>query len=303
MDTFASIKAFVRVVEAGGFAGAARSLGLSTAMVSKHIAALESHLGARLLDRNTRKSVPTEAGRRFYERCMEVLAGLEEAQSELMDDSRSLRGVLRVTAPVEFGNAHLAPLVPRFLELHPQLKVSLDFTNRVVDLVAEGMDLAIRVARELDTSLAGRQLAVSRLMVLAAPAYLSRASRPDRPMQLAAHPALCFAVPSAMNDWRFQGADGSGSVRINARLETTSSEALRVAAIEGSGITLLPTFVAGRDLAAGRLVALFPDHDFGTLRIHAVYPHRKHMPAKVRAFLDFLLAHFGGDPARDPFVS
>lgn len=302
MDTFSRIRVFVRVVETGGFASAARALNLSTAMVSKHVAALEAHLGVRLLDRNTRNTTPTEAGRQYFDRCASVLAALAEAESELMDASGVLRGTLRITAPVEFGNAHLAPLVSRFLESHPHLKVSLDLSNQVVDLVAGGIDLAIRVARHLDTALAGQQLAVSRLMPLASPGYLKRFGSPQAPQDLDNHPALCFAVPTPMDAWTCECKGVKETVQLRPRLETSSSEALRVAAVQGAGITLLPSFVAGQDMAAGRLVALLPQHDFGALKIYAVYPHRRHLSPKVRAFVSFLSAYFGGNPMGDPFL-
>ena len=302
MDTFASIQAFVRVVESGGFAGAARSLGISTAMVSKHITALEARLGVRLLDRNTRKTAPTEAGQRYFEHCVDMLSSLEHAESELTDRCRTLRGTLRVTAPIEFGNAHLVPLVPDFLREYPHLKVVLDLSNRVVDLVAEGMDVAIRISQQLDSVMAGRQLASSSLMVLAAPEYLKQHGWPDTIEQLADLHALCFSVPAPMTEWRYRLNGQTGSVRVTSRLETTSSEALRSAAVRGSGITLLPTFVAGDDIAAGRLIQLFPDADFGALQIHVLYAHRRHVPAKVRAFIDFLLRQFGDVSSRDSFL-
>lgn len=197
---------------------------------------------------------------------------------------------------------HIAPLVQRFPERHPQLKISLDFTNRVVDLVAEGMDVAIRIARHLDTSLAGQQLAISRLMPLASPSYLARHGHSEQPQQLADHPALCFAVPAPMDEWSYESESQRGSVKMNVRLDTSSSEALRIAAVKGGGVTLLPTFVAGRDMEVGHLAPLFPEMDFGALKIYAVYPHRRHMPAKVRALVSFLKTHFGDDPVNDPFL-
>lgn len=273
MDTFASIQAFVRVVESEAFAGAARSLGISTAMVSKHITALEARLGVRLLDRNTRKTASTEAGQRYFEHRVDMLSSLKHAESELTDGCLTLRGTLRVTAPIEFGNAHLVPLIPDFLREYPHLKVVLDFSNRVVDLVAEGMDVAICVAQQLDSAMAGRQLASSELMVLAAPEYLEQNGWPETIEQLADLHALYFAVPAPLTEWRYSLDGQAGAVRVTSRLETTSAEALRSAAVKGSGITLLPTFVAGEDIVAGRLIQLFPDADFGALHIHVVYPH------------------------------
>ena len=199
------------------------------------------------------------------------------------------------------GDRHLAGLAGEYLRAQPGVSVTLHFSNRVVDVVDEGFDLALRVAPALDSSLVARKLASSRLLALAAPAYLERRGRPRRPAELAQHDCLCFGVPAAMDEWRFARRGAVQSVKLAPRMVSSSSEALRAAACAGTGITLLPTFLAVEDLRAGRLVALFRDFDSGRLGIFAVYPHRKYLSAKVRGFLELLRSRYGDNPERDPW--
>lgn len=302
MDTIESMRAFARVVELGSFAAAARALDLSPAMVTKHVDHLERRTGARLLTRTTRHVRATEAGQAYYERCVALLAGIEEAETLAGADTAEPRGRLRLTAPVEFGNAHLAPLVGTFLERHAGIDLDLDFSNRVVDIVQEGFDLAIRVATSLDTALVGRRLATSRFHVVASPGYLARHGRPAAPTALAAHACLAFTVPTPRDEWRLTKDGETVAVSIAPRLRSTSSEALRLAACGGAGISWLPSFVCGGDLRAGSLVSLFPDHDAGSLGVYALFPHRRFLPVRVRLFLDFLAERLGGDPDADPWA-
>lgn len=303
MDTLTSMRAFTRVVELGGFAAAARSLALSPAMVTKHIANLEARMGVRLLHRTTRRVGPTEAGRAYFERCVELLQGVEEAEAAAGEATQTPHGTLRLTAPVEFGNLHLAPLVGELIRAHPEIAVSLHLSNRVVDIVDEGFDAAVRVAPTMDSSLVARRIATSRLLVLAAPSYLSRHGRPKRPSDLGSHACLAFAVPAPMDKWRFARKGAVQAVKIAPRMLATSSEALRAAACDGTGITLLPTFLAAEDVRAGRLQPLFQDYDSGALGIHVVYPHRKYLSAKVRVLLELVRSRYGDDPLHDPWLS
>jgi len=301
MDTIESMRAFVRVVELGSFAAAARSLNLSPGMVTKHVGHLEERTGARLLNRTTRLVRPTEAGAAYFERCTAILASVEEAESLAGEDTAIPRGTLKVTAPVEFGNTHLAPIAADFMQQHPQIKLVLDFSNRVVDLVQEGYDVAIRVAQSLDTALVGRQLAVSRFHIVASPRYLEKHGRPETPQALAEHACLTFAVPTSWDEWRFTRDGETTKVKISPRMLSTSSEALRLAAKTGAGLSALPTFVCGRDLRDGSLVSLFPDHDAGALGIYALYLQRRFLPNRVRVFLDFLTERIGSRDGADPF--
>jgi DNA-binding transcriptional LysR family regulator len=302
MDTVESMRAFVRVVELGSFAAAARSLALSPAMITKHVGHLESRTGARLLNRTTRQVRPTEVGAAYFDRCVAILAGIEEAENLAGADTAEPRGTLKITAPVEFGNAHLAPIAADFMERHPQIKLVLDFSNRIVDVVQEGYDVAIRVAQSLDTALIGRRLATSRFHVVASPRYLERHGRPERPEQLADHECLTFAVPAPWGEWRFARGGESTAVKINARMLSTSSEALRLAAKAGAGVSALPTFVCGPDLRDGTLVSLFPGYDAGALGIYALFLQRRFLPNRVRMFIDHLGARIGADADADPWA-
>ncbi len=300
MDTLHSMRTFARIVELGGFSAAARSLRMSPAMATKHVASLERRLGVSLLTRTTRKVAATEAGVRYYERCVEVLRAADDADALVSHEAVAPSGVLRITAPVELGNAHIAPMVAALVTANPELAVHLELTNRVIDLAEEGLDAAIRVAPALDTAASGRQLATSRLLVVASPAYLAAHGRPRAPADLARHAVLCFSV-GRRDRWRFARGGSTTEIQVAPRVTSSSSEALRQAACDGAGIVQLPTFVAGRDLADGRLVPLFTAFDTGHLKIHVVYPQRRFHPARLRVLVDALLARFGVDPERDPF--
>lgn len=301
MDTLESMQVFVRVVELGSFAAAARGLDLSPAMVSKHIGHLEKRTGARLLNRTTRQVRPTEAGATYFEQCTAILRSIDAAETEAGADTNMPRGTLRITAPTEFGNLHLPLVIAAFLERHPAIDITLDLTNRSVDIVQEGYDLAIRIARDLDTSLVGRRIALSRFHVVASPAYLAREGRPAEPAELARRQCLTFAVPQPWTTWSFRHGGEAQQVKITPRMLSTSAEALLQAARAGVGIGLLPTFVCGGALARGELVSLFPDCECGVLGIYILFPHRTLLPARVRLFIDFLVEAIGGGAERDPW--
>lgn len=302
MDQLTSMRVFVRVVDLAGFAAAARALDLSTAMVSKHVAALERRLGLMLLARTTRRVVPTEAGRRFHVHCGEILRAVDEAEQELLAQALEPSGCLRITAPVEFGQRQLAPLLPLLLQRHPKLAIHLDLTNRVVDLVEEGLDVAIRIAPQLDSALRGRQLTASRLLLVAAPAYLQRHGAPAAPEALARHATLSFALGPGRH-WSFTRGTQRSAVDVEPRMTATSSEVLRAAACAGAGIALLPTFLVDDALAQGTLRRVLPDWAIGTLKVFAIHPHRRTHPARLRVFLDALAERFGPDPERDGFIA
>lgn len=300
MDRLTSMQAFTQVAELSSFAAAARKLGMSPAMVTKHITHLERLLNVTLLTRSTRKVSLTEAGAKYLHHCIEVLRLVAAASDQIAHQTDTPSGTLRVTAPVELGNRHIAPLIPQLITTHPQLCIQLDFSNRVVDLIEEGMDVAVRVAAKLDTALSGRQLASSRLVPVAAPSYLAQRGTPKKPEDLTSHDALVFGVGN-WAAWKYTSSRQAGTITVAPRLHSTSSEALRVAALEGAGVSLLPTFLVGDDLRAGRLQPLLTRWNFGALGIHALYPQRRYHPARLRAFIDLLVAHFGGDPRCDPF--
>ena len=302
MDRLDSLRAFVLVVQSGGFSRAARRMAVSPAMVTKHIAALEARLGARLLHRTTRQVSVTEAGATYYQRCVELLAGLDEAEAALDTAARVPRGNLRITASVDLGETHLPSILFDFMRAHPGVEPELVLTNRFVDLVEEKFDLALRVTTKIPaSSLVARPLARSRLVLVAAPAYLARHGAPAELDELARHRVVSFAHPRYANEWPFERGGVRRLVRVATVLKADSNAVLRAAALDGVGLALQPSYNVSREIADGRLQIVLPDYRIGALTLHAVYPHRRQLPAKVRVFVDFLAARFGGDGTRDPW--
>lgn len=297
MDKLAGMAVFARVVEAASFTAAARELGMSKSAVSKAVAALEDRLGARLLNRTTRRLALTEVGRAFYERSARVVAEAEEAELAVTRLQATPRGTLRVNAPVSFGTLHLGPLLPDFMTLHPELKVDIDFTDRFVDLIEEGYDVAVRIANLPDSSLIARRLAANRMAICAAPAYWDRRGRPQKPADLVGHACVTYAY--SPNDWPFAGPAGRFTVRVDGPLRTNNGEVTLAVALAGQGVVQLPTFICGPALAAGRLEAVLVEWLPPPAGIHAVYPHNRHLSAKVRAFVDFLVERLGPEPDWD----
>jgi len=290
MDRLTSLRVFVQVVDSSGFAAAARCLGMSTTMVSSHVQALETRLGARLLNRTTRKIALTDIGAPYYERCTRILADLEEADQLAGALQTLVRGTLRayVDAPlVRF----VAPVVSEFLAAHTGLSIQLIAGNRSVDVVEEGFDLAIRAAPPPESSLIVRQLTPWRHVLCCARSYLARHEAPQRLEALARHNCLRYAFYPFGDTWRFTGPDGApASIRVAGNLVTNSPEMLRLAALGGQGLLLAPSFLVADDLAAGTLLRLLEDHVPVGLTINAVYPHRHHLSTKVRRFLDLVAA-------------
>jgi DNA-binding transcriptional LysR family regulator len=295
MDRFQEMATFVAVVNEGSFVGAAEANGLSKAAISRHLNDLEHRLGVRLLHRTTRRLSLTAEGQAFYARCRELLADVEDAESEITSQSGAPSGLLRVNAPLTFGVLHLAPLWGQFADLYP--KVSLDVTlgDRVVDLVDEGYDLAIRITTLTNALLVSRKLASTRAVLCASPEYLARHGTPTHPSDLATHRAVAYTYFSSGDEWTFTGPEGPVSVRVNAAIHTNNGDTCRLAALEHQGVILQPTFLVSRDLENGTLVELMPEYRSLELGVHAVYPTRKFLPLKVRRLIDFLV-----DAFRDP---
>ena len=295
MDNLSGMAVFAQVVESRSFTKAAQRLGMSKAAVSKQVSRLEERLGARLLNRTTRRLSLTEIGAAFYERCARIVAEAEEAELAVTRLHAAPRGTLRVDAPLSFGLQYLAPILPDFMVQNPELSVDLTFNDRFVDLVEEGYDVAVRIARLPDSSLIARKLSESRSVVCAAPAYWQRRGRPAHPADLAAHDCFAYSYLATRNEWRFRGPDGPASVRISGSLTANNGDVLREAALAGLGVVMLPLFMVCDDLRAGRLEPVLRDFQSDPAGIHAVYPHNRHLSAKVRAFIDHLVAAL--DPA------
>ena len=298
MDRFQSLVAFAKVVETGSFARAADRLDLSVSAVSRQVAELESHLGARLLNRTTRRLSLTESGQAFYERCVQLLADLEEAEEEVTAAAIVPRGTLKLTASISFGVGYLAPAIAQFQRQHPQLRFDVELSDRAIDIVEEGIDLAIRIGDIGSRALIGRRIGVSRMICCAAPSYLAHRPAPRTPADLASHPCLTYEYASVGNVWRF--VDDAGrfhDVKVSGPVHANNGALLSALAVAGAGVNLEPDFIVANDVRAGRLVPLLPGYVAPTVSINAAYPSRRHLSAKVRSFIDFLAQRFAHEPA------
>ncbi len=295
LDDILGMAVFARVVEARSFTDAAKRLGLAKSAVSARVARLEESVGVRLLHRTTRKLSLTEEGLAFYERCARLLAAADEAASVAEEAGGAPSGTLRVTAPLAFSQLHLAPALADFLAANPRVTVDLGAEDRLVDLVADGFDLAIRIGRIKESTLVARKLAGDRLVVCGAPAYLARRGVPRAPADLLRHNCLRYANIPTRLDWRFRDRQGEVAiVPVTGSLIAGNGTVLREAAVAGLGLAVLPSHMIARELAAGQLKPVLTDFRRGEIGIYAVYPNRRHLPAKLRAFVDFLAARFQG---------
>jgi DNA-binding transcriptional LysR family regulator len=292
MDRIAAMAAFVQVVDAGSLSVAARRLDLSRSAVSKQLAHLEDVLGARLLQRTTRRLSLTEAGREFYERCARIVHEVEEAEQIVSRLQAVPRGLLRVNAPMTFGQQHLAPVLADFLKRYPDVQVELTLDDRVVNVIQGGFDVTIRISPLVDSSLIARRLAPNRVVVCGAPAYFAAHGRPRKPRDLLRHNCLHYTYLSSRNMWQFVGPRGSESVEVSASFRANNGDVLQAAARAGVGLVQLPTFIVGGDLASGVLETVLERYEDRTTSIWAVYPTTRHLAPKVRVFVDFLAARF-----------
>jgi len=303
MDRLQSMKVFAKVVDSGGFAAAAASMGLANSVVTRHVADLEHHLGARLLNRTTRRISLTEAGTLYIERCHQILAEIEEADQAVSQTSGTLRGTLKISAPVSFGVRYMAPVVSQFMRKNPEVVLDFTFDDRVVDLTEEGIDLAIRIARIPSSSLIARKISTTRIVLCASPRYLEQYGTPQVLEDLSQHRCLQYNQWSTRNEWRLIGPDGREEmVRIKSSLYSNNGETLRVAAVDGGGIVMMPSFIGGADLCAGRLVPILPQYAAPELGIYVVYSSRRYVSAKLRAFIDMLAQSFTMSPEWDSWA-
>jgi DNA-binding transcriptional LysR family regulator len=292
MDRFQEMRAFVSVVDTGSFVRAAESLSQSKTAVSRLVGDLESRLGTRLLHRTTRRLSLTQEGEVFLERCRQLLDGVAEAEAELTAHSGEAIGQLRVNVPVTFGLLHLAPLWPAFMALHPKVLLDVTLSDRLVDLVDEGYDLAVRIARLQASTLVSRQLTSTRMILCASPEYLRRHGAPEHPSEIARHAVISYTLLAMGEQWEFEGPDGPVSVKVAPRMRTNSGDTCCAAALQHQGIVLQPSFLVGAHLASGALVEVLPQYRSLELGVYAVYPSRKHLTPKVRVLVDFLVDAF-----------
>jgi DNA-binding transcriptional LysR family regulator len=293
MDRWAAMESFVRIVEAGSFVAAAERVGLSTSSLSRQITELEQHLGVRLLNRTTRRLSLTESGQSYYERCVTLLADVQEAEAIAGQAAAQPRGTVRLTCSHNMAEKRVAPAIAAFVARYPDVKFDLVIADRIVDLVDEGFDLAIRVGQVGSDRLVARRLGSMQLLLCAAPAYLARYGAPRTPQELAGHNALSYAYAGTPRVWRFTDAAGTLlEVRVAGSLHANSGDALRSAAEAGLGLICEPDFLVGDALRDGRLVHLLPEYQGPGGDIWAVYPSRRHLSLKVRLFVDHIAAAF-----------
>ncbi len=289
MENLTDIAVFVQVVESSSFTAAAERLGLSRSVVSKYISRLEDRLGARLLNRTTRRLSLTEAGQSFFTRSQRGLQEIEAAEAEVSHLQQIPRGKLRINTPMSFGILHIAPGLPGFVDQHPEVSVDINLDDRQVDLIEEGFDLAIRIAELPDSSLIARRIGPCRHVVCASPNYIQKNGSPRTPDDLRRHNALTYRYQDSPNEWRFLTPEGRyTSVPITGLIQMNNSLAIREAVLNGAGITLTPSFIVGEDIKAGRLEQLLPEYRAQEISIYAVYPERRHLLPKVQAFIDFM---------------
>jgi DNA-binding transcriptional LysR family regulator len=290
MDLLVSMKVFAAVVDAGSFAGAAERLDSSRAMTSRQVQNLEEHLGTRLLNRTTRKLSLTETGREFYERCVQIVHDVAEAEQVAGQMTSTPRGVLKLTMPLSYGQHRLAALIGEYAQAYPQVLLDISLSDRKVDIVEEGFDLAVRIGTLAQSDLIARKIAEVRGVVCAAPSYLARHGTPAAPSELKQHACLGYTLTAGGAEWRLVGPEGEISVSVAGPIRADNGDLLRLAAVSGAGLIFQPHFIVAEDLAAGRLVRVLPGWQSPELGVYAVYASRRHLSAKVRTFVEFLAA-------------
>ena len=299
LDNLTGLVVFAKVVEEGSFSKAAISLGISKSSVSKQITALEDHLGSRLLNRTTRRISLTEPGTLLYERCQRIMAEVDAAEREAGSLQSSPSGRLRISAGVSFGHLHLAPLMPDFLLAFPDLSVELILNDRRVDLVEEGYDLALRIGHLENSTLIARKLCPSRLVTIASPDYLEKHGEPKHPQELARHAHLAYSYLNDGTAWDFRVEGRDQQFRIAPRMTTNNGDAILTMVERGSGISQVPTFIAGDSVRAGYLKQILSDYVPAPIGLYALYPTSRNLPLKVRVFIDFMRNWFRNDPKWD----
>jgi len=302
MSRLLEMQTFVRIVEAGSISAAAEQLSQAKSGVSRRLSELENRLGVRLINRTTRRSSLTDAGRRYYEGAVKLLSDVAELDASTADREAALDGTLRVAVPLSFGLAHLAPAIDQFLKSHPGLAVDIDFSDRQVDLVERGVDLAIRIAQLKDSNLQARRLCPIRLLLCASPAYLEAYGRPEHPDDLASHRVLRYNAGGGGSLRLRDDAGHEVAVQASSPITTNNGDFLREMAMAGHGITLIPSFIAWQAIASGDLVEIMPTYVPGPLDAWAVYPRNRYLSQRARRFIDFLAEKFGERPYWDQYV-
>lgn len=298
MDQLQSMRVFVKVADLGSFARAATQLDMSNAVVTRHVADLEGRLGTRLMNRTTRSLSLTEAGQVYLERAKQILEELDDAEQMVLERTQEPVGTLRMVAPVVFGMHNLGQVLHDYAQRYPRVIPDITLVDRSVDLVEEGFDVGIAIARNIrSASVVSRRLTAGKLVVCASPAYIMANGMIDHPSALGTHPCVSQNPSVAGDEIVFEGPDGQTRVRPASAVLANNYEMLRQFALQGMGIAILPSYLIGKDLTAGTLVPLLQEYQLAPIDIHVVYPSRRYMPAKLRTFIDHLVEHFEDKPA------
>ncbi len=298
MDRLAAMQTFVRVAEAGSFTAVADQLNVARSAITRQIAALEAHLGVKLIARSTRRLSLTSAGATYLEQCREILDRIDEAEGDLAGERQTLRGTLRATVPLSFGLLHLTPLILEFSQAHPDIHIDVDFNDRRVNLIEEGMDLALRITEHLPETTVVRRLTTCRFVVCASPEYLRQHGEPAHPDELSRHACLAYSLASR-NSWPFLIEGHPHQVEISGPLTANNGNVLLEAALRGMGIAYQPTFVVAEAIRERKLVPILKAFHTPRLDMCAVFPGTRFVPQRVRAFVDFLAARLGPEPYWD----
>jgi len=288
MDKLTSMNVFVKVAKAGSFAAAARDLGISRAMATKHIMHLEKELHTRLFNRTTRSLSLTEAGEAYLERCQQVLLDVDEMEAAITHLQHEPRGILKICAPPVIGATQIAPALTDYMKEYPHIGVDMTLHGGHTDLIEEGFDIGIWLGQLTDTSLVARKLASSQLVVCASPDYLAQHGTPETPEELEEHSCLVNWAIAPGDKWLFKGIWGQMEIKVSGRMQANMADPIRIAAVNGLGIVMLPRYIVGRDIEKGKLQPLLEDYAIDPMPIHAVYPHRKYLSTKVRVFIEYL---------------
>ena len=293
MDKFESLRAFTQVVAEGGFAAAARKMRLSRSAVNKLVINLEKKLGVQLLHRSTRRVSPTETGLAFYDRCINILAELEEAELAVSQLQEKPKGNFKINAPMTFGTMHLSAAVADFMAQYPDLRVQLTLEDRFVDPIEEGFDLAVRIAEPVESaSLITHAIAPAKRILCASPTYIEKYGEPKHPRELRDRSCLHYGYLATGNQWKLFGQDGEHNIVVNGVFCSNNGETLRDAAVKGLGIALLPTFLLAKELEEGKLKRILPDYHAPEISICVIYPANRHLSTKVRLFTEFIRERF-----------
>ena len=294
MDRLDAMHLFVRVAETGSFSGVAQQLGVARSVVTRQIAALEAHLGVKLMARSTRRLALTAAGTTYLEKCRVILNLVEVAEADVAEERATPRGRIRVSVPLSFGLKRVAPLLLDFLRRYPEVGLDMDYSDRRANLIEEGIDLSIRITRRLEAGDVARRIGSGRMLVVAAPDYLARHGRPQHPAELAHHECLGYTAGNGSLAWQFLVDGQIESFPVRSRISANNGDVLTEAAAQGLGITCQPDFIADIFIAAGRVEAILADFPLPELGIYAVLPSNRHIPHRVRVLMDFLGERLAG---------